>query len=143
MPDEWERDASMIPYHLTAGRYVFWSWTNRQSEKQVMPFMGSTQDWPGVLNKTEFNMVDSIEPPASMGMLFRDPSTYELFQLGNTPFQNHLRTSGVEPTDKWPAVLYGTLPTAWGLQQDDTNETTLHNLQVMQVLTTSDRQACL
>jgi hypothetical protein len=131
MPDEWERDASMIPDTLSVGRYVFWAWRNRETEKQVMYFNGSTQEWPGLLNLTLLSMDDSISPHASMGMLFRDPSTYELFQQGNIPFQEHLQTSGMGPTQKWPAVLYGTLPSAWGRRQIDTNQSTLHNLQVM------------
>lgn len=131
MPDEWERDASMIPDSLNAGRYVFWAWRDRQTEKIVMQFNGSTQDWPGLLNPRLLGMDDSIMPPSSMGMLFRDPSTYELFKQGNTPFKNHLQASGMAPTQKWPAVLYGTLPSAWGTKQGDTNESTLHNLQVM------------
>lgn len=131
MPEEWERDASMVPDSLSAGKYVFWAWKDRATEKLVMPFNGSTQDWPGIINITTMGYNGSIQPPASMGMLFRDPSNYELFKQGNTPFKAHLEAAGVAPTAKWPALLYGTLPAAWGEVQSDTNKSTLHNLEVM------------
>lgn len=131
MPEEWERDASMVPESMSAGRYIFWAWKDRASERLVMPFNGNTTEWPGVLNITSMGYNGSIQPPDSMGMVFRDPSTYDLFQQGNAPFRDHLEKAGVAPTEKWPGVVYGTLPEAWGMVQNDTHNSTFPNLAVM------------
>jgi hypothetical protein len=145
MPEEWERDASTIPQALSKGRYVFWGWTHGSVEKGVMPFEGSTSEWPGVNNLTELLNADSttqecnsasfwtynITPPPSMGMLFRDPSTYDLFQKGNSPFRAHMEQAGIHPTQQWPAMVYGTLPDAWGQLQPDTSLATFPALEVM------------
>lgn len=144
MPEEWERDSSTIPQALSKGRYVFWAWTHGSVEKHAMPFEGSTSQWPGVNNLTELLLAPAadlgsqcglwthnITPPSSMGMLFRDPSTYELFQQGNTPFRAQMDQAGIQPTTQWPAMLYGTLPEAWGQVQPDTSLVTFPELAVM------------
>lgn len=137
-PEEWERDASAIPSAISKGRYVYWGWTGGMEEKGVLPFNGSTTDWPGLQNlsylSTSSNLQwwdTSISPPASMGMLFRDQSTMGLFNQGNKPLQQHLSDAGVAPTSVWPAMVYGTLPFAWGDTQQDTGQPTLPNLEVM------------
>lgn len=130
MPEEWERDASMIPDAISRGRYVFWGWKDAATEKQVLPFNGSIKDWPGLLNLTELQYKE-VAAPEAMGMLFRDPSTYELFSQGNAPFKSHLESAGVAPTEQWPALVYGTLPSAWGVMQQDTLKPTFPNLEVM------------
>lgn len=142
MPEEWERDASMVPDELSQGRYIFWAWSNSSTEQTVMPFGGNTSVWPGINNKS--NMIldkdsngntglwdDSIQPPPSMGMLFRDPSTYDLFRQGNVPFKRHMQDAGIAPTANWPAVLYGTLPAFWGHTSEDTGDVLFPNLEVM------------
>lgn len=143
MPEEWERDASAIPDSLSRGRYIFWSWTHGSVEKDVMPFEGNTSTWPGINNLSNFIVQSSstippawsynITPPASMGMLFRDPSNNTLFQQGNRPFRTHMEEAGIQPTPQWPSMLYGTLPANWGQIQDDTSLVTLPALEVMYV----------
>jgi hypothetical protein len=140
MPEEWERDASSIPKEHSKGRYVYWAWTHGSVEKQVMPFAGNTSDWPGTLDlsrlvispsniNTTYNA--SITPPASMGMLFRDPGDWDMFQQGNAPFRQQMEAAGMQPTDKWPSVLYGSLPNAWGQPQADTGDVLFPELEVM------------
>lgn len=131
MPEEWERDASMIPDNMAVGRYVFWGWKDAVSEQATMPFNGTSATWPGLLNVSDQSYNDSLEAPGSMGVLFRDPSTFALFQQGNKPFQAHLKTAGIAPTSQWPSLIYGTLPRAWGQLQPDTNASTFPNLEVM------------
>lgn len=131
MPEEWERDASMIPDSMKAGRYILWGWKDAATEQLSMPFNGTMADWPGLFNLSNNDFNTSMQPPRSMGLIFRDPSTYDLFKQGNAPFRAHLEAAGVAPTSRWPALLYGTLPSAWGEVQPDTNRSTFYNLEVM------------
>jgi hypothetical protein len=140
-PDEWERDASSVPDNVSQGRYVFWSWARKDMEQVVMPFNNTPSAGPQLLNVSDLGAIDdtgicavwntSIRPPSSMGVLFRDPSNYELFKQGNGPFAQHMLDAGVAPTTTWPGVVYGTLPFAWGVDQDDTGQATLPNLEVV------------
>jgi len=136
-PEEWERDASMVPDAYSAGRYVYWAWSSGKLEKVVMPFDGNASTWPGLINKT--NLVRPVDgsvwntevvPPPSLGMLFRDPSTYELFKQGNTPFRLHMESAKLLPTPTWPAMVYGTLPASWGYHSS-VEGPLLPNLKVM------------
>lgn len=139
VPEEWERDASSIPDKYSKGRYVFWAWTHQTTEQAVLPFNSTAVPMLldlGTLDTSEFANASSswnstIKAPGSMGVLFRDPSTINLTLQGNNPFQDHLLEAGVQPTDQWPAMLYGTLPKAWGIKQPDTDNVTFPNLEVM------------
>ncbi len=137
-PEEWERDASSIPDKYSKGRYVFWAWTHATTEQAVLPFQRNTSASPIlldlsqlVINNTQGFWNSSIKPPGSMGVLFRDPSTYNLTLQGNNPLQRHMVEAGIQPTNKWPAVLYGTLPAAWAFKQADSNDITFPNLEVV------------
>lgn len=120
----------MIPDNMAVGRYVFWGWKDAVSEQAAMPFNGTSATWPGLLNLSD-QSYHPLEAPGSMGVLFRDPSTFALFQQGNKPFQAHLKAAGIAPTSHWPSLIYGTLPRAWGQPQPDTNASTFPNLEVM------------
>lgn len=140
MPEEWERDASSIPVEYSRGRYVFWAWTHGSTEQSVLPFQRNTSASPPLIDKhllvssnsdSSGFWNSSIQPPGSLGVLFRDPSNYNMTLQGNVPFQQHMMEAGIQPTSKWPAMLYGTLPSAWGFKQPDTLDVTFPNLEVM------------
>jgi hypothetical protein len=151
MPEEWERDASSIPDKYSNGRYVYWAWTHNTTERAVMPFERNTSAHPFLLDMRTLVVGDnvsvgwnsSIKAPGSMGLLFRDPSTFNLTLQANNPFNSHMLESGVQPTNQWPAMLYGTLPKAWGFQQLDTNDVTFPNLEVMCVHAYACRNAMI